>query len=204
MTSSEAGFEVHPGRALAVFSQATDARAVSAALGEALELDLTTVRDARVATALLEAPGTRRWRLVVAEHDLRGGSGIELLSRARSVDSDVVTVLVSRFPKEALDLDAMFFVDHHIRAGVSTDRLREEVLRAMGFSPGAARRPVSNAKRYEQPAPLPQSHLDRYPFGRAEERFVARTPIPSALGPVRWGGEATTRVGVPRSHSAVG
>ena len=157
MTSSEAGFEVHPGRALAVFSQAADARAVSGALGEALELDLTTVRDARVATALLEAPGTRRWRLVVAEHDLRGGSGLELLSRARSVDSDVVTVLVSRFPK-----------------------------------------------RYEQPAPLPQSHIDRYPFGRAEERFVARTPVPSALGPVRWGGEATTRVTLARVRSAAG
>lgn len=193
----------HPGRVLLVFSRAADARDVAGWLTDALEMDLTVVRDFRVAQSLLLAAGPGRFRAVVAESDLRGGSGLELLSRARSLDPHVNTLLVSRFPTAALDMDEMFFVDHHIPAGLAGERLCEEVCRALGTSPGVGRAMRRNAARI---AHLPMAPAGA-PFAPLREREIVHSPAPSALGPVTWGNELAaglgrTLVGVRRPQFA--
>lgn len=182
---------LHPGRVLLVFSRATDARDVSRWLTDALEMDLTVVRDFRVAQSLLLAAGPGRFRAVVCESDLRGGSGLELLSRAKSLDPAVATILVSRFPTSALDMHEMFFVDHHVPAGLSGERMCDEVCRALGTSPGVSRALAQDARRREQargtmPMPVLPS---AWPFGESREREVAHSPVPSPVGPVSWGNE---------------
>ena len=181
----------HPGRVLLVFSRATDARDVSRWLTDALDMDLTVVRDFRVAQSLLLAAGPGRFRAVVCESDLRGGSGLELLSRAKSLDPNVTSILVSRFPTAALDMHEMFFVDHHMPAGLSGERMCDEVCRALGISPGVSRAMTQDARRREvagSTAPMPMLAAT-WPFGESREREVAHSPVPSPLGPVSWGND---------------
>ncbi len=182
---------LHPGRVLLVFSRATDARDVSRWLTDALDMDLTVVRDFRVAQSLLLAAGPGRFRAVVCESDLRGGSGLELLSRAKSLDTHVTTILVSRFPTAALDMHEMFFVDHHVPAGLSGERMCDEVCRALGTSPGVSRALTQDARRRDTARttmPLP-TLPSAWPFGQTREREVAHSPVPSPLGPVSWGND---------------
>jgi len=179
----------NPGRVLLVFSRPADARDVAAWLTEALDMDLTVARDARVATSLLLAAGPGRFRAVISENDLRGGSGLELLSRAKSLDPHVTTLLVSRFPTEALDMHEMFFVDHHLPAGLSGERLCDEVTRALGMSPGVARTLGGRRGRAATGAmPLPPLPV-RWPFGERRDVDARHTPVPAPLGPVSWGNE---------------
>ena len=183
--------QLHPGRVLLVFSRATDARDVSRWLTDALEMDLTVVRDFRVAQSLLLAAGPGRFRAVVCESDLRGGSGLELLSRAKSLDPNVTSILVSRFPTASLDMHEMFFVDHHVPAGLSGERMCDEVCRALGISPGVIRALTLDARRREiarSTMPLPTLPSAR-PFGETREREIAHSPVPSPLGPVSWGND---------------
>ncbi len=182
-----------PGRVLLVFSRPGDARDVSRWLTEALDMDLTVVRDFRVALSLLLAAGPGRFRAVIAESDLRGGTGLDLLSRAKSLDGAVTTLLVSRFPTEALDMHEMFFVDHHVPAGLPGERMCDEVLRALGMSPGVARGALRPASSREPmlPAPLPAAAVGsgRPAFGDLAVREVAHSPVPPPMGPVTWGNE---------------
>jgi hypothetical protein len=188
---SRAGTD-HPGRVMLVFSRAADARDVARWLTDALDMDLTVVRDFRVAQSLLLAAGPGRFRAVIAESDLRGGTGLELLSRAKSLDGAVTTLLVSRFATEALDMHEMFFVDHHVPAGLPGERLCDEVLRALGMSPGVARglpRAVA-AREVMHPAPLaPAAMTGRPAFAELAVREVAHSPVPPPMGPVTWGNE---------------
>lgn len=188
---SNAAPQPHPGRVLLVFSRAADARDVARCLTGALDMDLTVVRDYRVAQSLLLAAGPGRFRAIIAESDLRGGTGLELLSRAKSLDPAITSVLVSRFPTEALDMHEMFFVDHHVPAGLAGERLCEEVCRALGMSPGVARPPASDERRREavRTAPLPIVSAVAWPFGERRDREVAHSPVPPPLGPVSWGNE---------------
>lgn len=181
----------HPGRVMLVFSRPGDARDVARWLTDALDMDLTVVRDFRVALSLLLAAGPGRFRAVIAESDLRGGTGLDLLSRAKSLDGAVTTLLVSRFPTEALDMHEMFFVDHHVPAGLPGERLCDEVLRALGMSPGVARGGTRPAPTRELPAPLPAAALGtgRPAFGDLAVRDVAHSPVPPPMGPVTWGNE---------------
>ena len=180
----------HPGRVLVVFSRAADAREISRCLAAALDMDLTVVRDARVAQTLLLAAGAGRFRAIIAESDLPGGTGLDLLSRAKSLDANITTVLFSRFQTEALDMHEMFFVDHHVPAGLASERLCEEVCRALGMSPGVARPPASDDRRRSaiRTAPMAMVSAAGWPFGQHRDH-EAHTPVPPPLGPVSWGND---------------
>lgn len=188
----------HPGRVLVVFSRAADARDVSRCLAAALDMDLTVVRDARVAQTLLQAGGPGRFRAIIAESDLPGGTGLDLLSRAKSLDSNITTVLFSRFQTEALDMHEMFFVDHHVPAGLAGERLCEEVCRALGMSPGVARpRDFSEDRRRDavRTAPMPMVSAGGWPFGERRDCEVAHSLVPPPLGPVSWGNDLASGLG---------
>ena len=184
------------GRVMLVFSRPSDARDVSRWLVEALDLDLTVVRDARVAASLLRAAGRGRYRAIICEADLRGGSGLELLSQAKSLDPSVTSVLVSRFRSEVLNMDELFFVDHHVPAGLPGERMTDEVLRALGLTPGSARRTAPSHGELLRAMPLPPQIVD-WPFGRTRERTISHSPVPPAMGPVSWGNELGASVVTP-------
>lgn len=190
----------YSGRVMLVFSAPIDGRNVSRRLSCALDMDLTVVRDFRVAQSLLFAAGRGRFRAIIAESDLRGGTGLELLSRAKSLDGTVTTLLVSRFATAALDMDEMFFVDHHVPAGLPGERLCAEILRALGVSLAVARgrlRASAESELTHLPAYTPTGRLA---FVERAVREVAHSPVRPPMGPVTWGNELAS--GLWRVRSA--
>ena len=116
----------HPGRALVVLGEREEARALGAALAECLDLDVTAVRDTRIARTLLAAHSTGRWRLVIAARDVHGGAGLKVLREARERAPDTVTVLVSSTAPVALDPDAPLYVDLHVTPGATLTQLNKQ------------------------------------------------------------------------------
>lgn len=163
----------HPGRALVVLGERDEARALGAALVECLDLDVTAVRDTRIARTLLAARSKGRWRLVIAARDVHGGAGLKVLREARERAADTVTVLISSTAPVALDPDAPLYVDLHVTPGVTLTQLRAAVLRAMGVSPSAALRLRGTDRRMETLEAAPLEGVG-FPFGVEEETWGDR------------------------------
>jgi len=171
--AGQRGSERHPGRALIVFGEREEARALGAALVECLDLDVTAVRDTRIARTLLAAHSTGRWRLVIAARDVHGGAGLTVLREAQERARETVTVLVSSTAPVALDPDAPLYVDLHVTPGVTLTQFRSAVLRAMGVSPSVAQRLRRVVRRVDTLDAAPLEGVG-FPFGVEEQTWGDR------------------------------
>lgn len=140
-----------PGRLLLVTSRSAEARRLTAWLAEGTACDVTCAFDLRTALALCRRGG---FALVLAADRLRDGSGLALLSFAKTVAPHVPAVLLSEHAPEALAMDEMAYVDAHVRPSDGARSLSDTALQLL-------RRPAPPSTRRDL-------EVERLPPARAE------------------------------------